>query len=408
MLPGSARLDSQPYDRHLAVHPHSSAQLPQDAWALRSFDRLSPSPLLLLRYRCCHLVSPAPRYKPFAPPLGSHFQALLLRRFLLVGPYSDTFLLVMVIADGPEPSPVRAAVVSVVRKNSPPATASANVAAKPPFPPATKTMSSPTGGPAAAISQSPVATSHPAAVVAPPAPVRQEPMHVAPSAAVAPPVAPVLAAPIVAAASAALGGDLVLAAVSATTGGPAPAVVPAKAVQLAPVAPPLVPSGQLYHHDPIRPSGEMTGSRRVIDMSLLSAAHRAGTGKRDGVGEGAGGEVTDVDVAGRLMRRGLYSNYLTGTMPIPSTSLVALDVGFNYLSGTFPKLSLAVCAADQNCFLISSYCRTYSSMQRPTSACSICGTMDGQGELCSGDLCSANSSLPVSKGIVNTPSVPPV
>ncbi|CAI5513833.1 unnamed protein product [Closterium sp. Naga37s-1] len=103
---------------------------------------------------------------------------------------------------------------------------------------------------------------------------------------------------------------------------------------------------------------------------------------------------------------GLYSNYLTGTMPIPSTSLVALDVGFNFLSGSFPKLSLAVCAADQNCFLNSSYCRTYGSMQRPASACGICGTTNGQGTLCSGGLCSANSSLPVSQGIVNTPSVP--
>ncbi|CAI5513837.1 unnamed protein product [Closterium sp. Naga37s-1] len=107
-----------------------------------------------------------------------------------------------------------------------------------------------------------------------------------------------------------------------------------------------------------------------------------------------------------LPPRGLFSNYLTGTMPIPSTSLASLDVGFNYLSGSFPKLSLAVCAADQNCFLNSSYCRTYGSLQRPASACGICGTTNGQGTLCSGGLCSANSSLPVSQGIVNTPSVP--
>ncbi|CAI5513844.1 unnamed protein product [Closterium sp. Naga37s-1] len=110
----------------------------------------------------------------------------------------------------------------------------------------------------------------------------------------------------------------------------------------------------------------------------------------------------------QLTTLGIFSNYLTGTMPIPSTSLVALDVGFNYLSGSFPKLSLAVCAADQNCFLNSSFCRTYGSLQRPATACAICGTTDGQGTLCSGGLCSANSSLPVSQGIVNTPSVPPV
>ncbi|CAI5513812.1 unnamed protein product [Closterium sp. Naga37s-1] len=106
--------------------------------------------------------------------------------------------------------------------------------------------------------------------------------------------------------------------------------------------------------------------------------------------------------------RGLFSNYLMGTMPIPSTSLVALDVGYNFLSGSFPKLSLAVCAADQNCFLNSSYCRTYGSQQRTAVGCTICGTTDGQGTLCGGALCSANSSLPVSQGIVNAPLVPPV
>ncbi|CAI7840592.1 unnamed protein product [Closterium sp. NIES-53] len=79
----------------------------------------------------------------------------------------------------------------------------------------------------------------PAPAVAPLAPVRQEPGKVAPAAVFVPPVAPVLAAPVIAAAPAALGGDLALAAVSATTGCPAPAVVPAQAVQSAPVAPPL-------------------------------------------------------------------------------------------------------------------------------------------------------------------------
>ncbi|CAI5939387.1 unnamed protein product [Closterium sp. NIES-64] len=97
---------------------------------------------------------------------------------------------------------------------------------------------------------------------------------------------------------------------------------------------------------------------------------------------------------------GLFSNYLTGTMPIPSTSLVALDVGLNFLSGSFPKLSLAVCAADQNCFL-NSYCHTYGTLQRPTLAYAFCGTTNGQGALCSGALCA-----PLSQGVVNVSSLP--
>ncbi|CAI6006119.1 unnamed protein product [Closterium sp. NIES-65] len=100
---------------------------------------------------------------------------------------------------------------------------------------------------------------------------------------------------------------------------------------------------------------------------------------------------------------GLFCNYRTGTMPIPSTSLVSLDVGLNFLSGSFPQLSLAVCAAEQNCFLNSSYCRTYGVQQRPTSACVICGTTNRQGVLCGGALC-----YPFSLGVVNVPSLPPV
>ncbi|CAI5512979.1 unnamed protein product [Closterium sp. Naga37s-1] len=87
-----------------------------------------------------------------------------------------------------------------------------------------------------------------------------------------------------------------------------------------------------------------------------------------------------------LKALGLFSNYLTGTMPIPSTSLVTLDVGFNFLSGSFPQLTLAVCAADQNCFLNSSYCHTYGTLQLPAAACAICGTTNGQGTLCGGAL----------------------
>ncbi|CAI5513853.1 unnamed protein product [Closterium sp. Naga37s-1] len=103
----------------------------------------------------------------------------------------------------------------------------------------------------------------------------------------------------------------------------------------------------------------------------------------------------------QLTTLGLFCNYLTGTMPIPSTSLVSLDVGLNFLSGSFPQLSLAVCAADQNCFLNSSYCRTYGVQQRPASACVFCGTTDGQGVLCGGGTCA-----PLSQGVVNVPSLP--
>ncbi|CAI6006148.1 unnamed protein product [Closterium sp. NIES-65] len=78
----------------------------------------------------------------------------------------------------------------------------------------------------------------------------------------------------------------------------------------------------------------------------------------------------------------LFSNYLTGTMPIPSTSLVALDVGYNYLSGSFPNLSLKSCAADHNCLLSSSYCRSYGLLQRPTSDCAICGFACGRDGYC--------------------------
>ncbi|CAI5517863.1 unnamed protein product [Closterium sp. Naga37s-1] len=112
------------------------------------------------------------------------------------------------------------------------------------MPPAPKAVSSPTADPAAAHPDPPAVAAPPAAVVAPLAPVRPEPEQAAPGPSVVPLVAPVPAAPLNAAAPAALGGDLVLAAVSATTGCPAPAVVPAEAVQSAPAAPPLATPGQ--------------------------------------------------------------------------------------------------------------------------------------------------------------------
>ncbi|CAI5522497.1 unnamed protein product [Closterium sp. Naga37s-1] len=199
----------------------------------------------------------------------------------------------MVLAGGLELSLEHAVDASVVREKSPPVTASANVAAKPPKPPAPKTVSSPTAGPVAAHPDPP------AAVVAPQAPVRLEPDKVAPAAVVVPPVSPVLAAPVTVAAPAALGDDLVLAAVSATTGGPAPGWCLPRlfsrrlqhlrwfrlgscVVRSLPIA---------AHHDPIRPPRAMSGSPRVVDRSLLSAAHRAGTGTRDGVGAEARGEA---------------------------------------------------------------------------------------------------------------------
>ncbi|CAI5532403.1 unnamed protein product [Closterium sp. Naga37s-1] len=212
----------------------------------------------------------------------------------------------MVIAGGPELLPVRAAVASVVRERTPPVSASANVAAKPPLPPAPKTASSPSVEPVAANPGSQAAASHPAAVDAPLAPVRLEPEHVAPVVVVAPPVAPVPTAPMVAPAPASVGGDLVLAAVSATTGGPAPAVVPAEAVQSAPAAPPMVPSGQRCRpqspdrrpsrpHSPYRQDERESARRRQESPQRRPSggswhARRGGrAGWRGGHGRGRGG-----------------------------------------------------------------------------------------------------------------------
>ncbi|CAI5513813.1 unnamed protein product [Closterium sp. Naga37s-1] len=109
-----------------------------------------------------------------------------------------------------------------------------------------------------------------------------------------------------------------------------------------------------------------------------------------------------------LKALGLYSNYLTGTIPILSTSLVALDVGFNYLSGSFPNLSLKSCSADHNCLLSSTYCRSSGLLQRPASACAICGPADNLWELCYGGLCGPDSADAVSEGTVNSPALPMV
>ncbi|CAI5968252.1 unnamed protein product [Closterium sp. NIES-64] len=108
----------------------------------------------------------------------------------------------------------------------------------------------------------------------------------------------------------------------------------------------------------------------------------------------------------QLTSLGLFSNYLTGTVPIPSKALVALDVGFNFLSGTFPKLPLMFCAGDNNCFLNSTACRTYGIVQRPAGACAICGTVAGQGDLCFGGSCAPLASAAVTASTVNSPNQP--
>ncbi|CAI5519039.1 unnamed protein product [Closterium sp. Naga37s-1] len=108
----------------------------------------------------------------------------------------------------------------------------------------------------------------------------------------------------------------------------------------------------------------------------------------------------------QLTSLGLFSNYLTGTVPVPSKSLLALDLGFNFLSGTFPKLALMFCAGDNNCFLNSTACRTYGIVQRPAGACAICGTAAGQGDLCFGGSCAPSSAAAVSAGTINSPNQP--
>ncbi|CAI5532421.1 unnamed protein product [Closterium sp. Naga37s-1] len=120
---------------------------------------------------------------------------------------------------------MRIAAASVVGRRSPPVSATATAAAKPPAP---KTMSPPSGQPVPPNPDppAPVANRHP------------------PAAVVASPVAAVPAVPVVAAAPAAPSGDLALAAVSATTSGLAPAVGSSEAVQSTPVAPQMALSGQ--------------------------------------------------------------------------------------------------------------------------------------------------------------------
>ncbi|CAI5997944.1 unnamed protein product [Closterium sp. NIES-65] len=108
----------------------------------------------------------------------------------------------------------------------------------------------------------------------------------------------------------------------------------------------------------------------------------------------------------QLTSLGLYSNYLTGTVPIPSKALLALDVGFNFLSGVFPNVAFMFCAGENNCFVNSTNCRTYGSVQRPAGACAICGTAGGQGDLCFGGTCAPVASAAIAAGTINSPSQP--
>ncbi|CAI5537625.1 unnamed protein product [Closterium sp. Naga37s-1] len=231
----------------------------------------------------------------------------------------------MVVAGDSWPSPKPAAAASEASGRSLSASASGSVAMKPPVPPAPKPAHSVAGvsalldpchvapdapasllpvPPAPVVAPDPPAPSVPA--VAPPAPVNPAAPTAAADPAVAPPVAPVHAAQMVAAAPAALGSDLVLAEVSATIGGPTPVVVPAEAVQSAPAAPPLVPSGQPCRpHSPDRrpprphsplPQDERESSWRRQESPQRRSpggnwhARRGGRGGwRGGHGRGRGG-----------------------------------------------------------------------------------------------------------------------
>ncbi|CAI5494717.1 unnamed protein product [Closterium sp. Naga37s-1] len=245
-----------PYDPHLAAPVCSSSPPPGSSDFHRfvsQFD-LSPLPRFPLHYCCStHVLPPYKKgllvlpdqyrewLKPFAPLLGTRFPVLRLRRLQPVSRGRVLFRCAMVIAGGPELSPVRAVVASVVIEKSQAVSASATAAMKPPLPPAPKPASSAPAVPVLPNPAPPAADSPPAAaatqsgpaapVVAPHALPRQEPEHVASAAVVVPPAAAVPAAP------AALGTDLALAAVSATTGGLAPAVESVGAVQSAPAAP---------------------------------------------------------------------------------------------------------------------------------------------------------------------------
>ncbi|CAI5980296.1 unnamed protein product [Closterium sp. NIES-65] len=120
----------------------------------------------------------------------------------------------------------------------------------------------------------------------------------------------------------------------------------------------------------------------------------------------AGSILSAIASLPQLTSLGLFSNYLTETVPIPSKSLLALDLGFNYLSGTFPKLVLMFCAGDNSCFLNSTACHTYGIVQCPAGTCAICGSAAGRRDLCFGGSCALDAAAAVSADTINSPNQP--
>ncbi|CAI5513854.1 unnamed protein product, partial [Closterium sp. Naga37s-1] len=111
-----------------------------------------------------------------------------------------------------------------------------------------------------------------------------------------------------------------------------------------------------------------------------------------------------------LSKLSLGSNYLTGSVPVPSTTIKHLDLENNYLVGTFPSASWLSCSARTNCFSSAAACTAdggKGTVQRAT--CSICGSADGTGVLCGGggsSTCQPTAASLASLSTLNGPSVP--
>ncbi|CAI5513846.1 unnamed protein product [Closterium sp. Naga37s-1] len=108
--------------------------------------------------------------------------------------------------------------------------------------------------------------------------------------------------------------------------------------------------------------------------------------------------------------RSLGSNYLTGSVPVPSTTMKHLDLENNYLVGTFPTGSWQSCSARTNCFSGAAACTVdggKGTVQR--ASCSICGSADGTGALCGGggaSTCQPTAASLASLSTLNGPSAP--
>ncbi|CAI5483343.1 unnamed protein product [Closterium sp. Yama58-4] len=108
--------------------------------------------------------------------------------------------------------------------------------------------------------------------------------------------------------------------------------------------------------------------------------------------------------------RSLGSNYLTGSVPVPGAALKHLDLENNYLVGTFPSGSWQSCSARTNCFSSAAACTAdggIGTVQRDT--CSICGSVDGTGVLCSGggaSTCQPTPASLASLSVINSISTP--